>query len=792
MTFKGNEILLSIEGLLGESTFSRTWEAPLNSIISNPNLESTMDLVNIEEDTYATAVIAVVEQYTEFYRRITLPYCRRYPFRMWWLIASPPGVTCPCRGHIAVEMLTDERIKDDTTLKLVRLFQADLRVVANTGTAGIRLWTLLHDGASIMRPSIRDIEGYNSIMKWMGKIAPNIKLKLMASRLALKKMLGGSGQDCQDQSRMARLSARERRERVLDGMVERHAQTIAILRQCQDLSRDDEWLPQALASLMGAPDESFELSACLADEAEEFIVEEEELDEDEANEARELIVHEGFQEVCEEAEDPDERAVLAPLDAQGGEAHLQYCLDNLWDHAPEPTFTGSTAARCAKLVIRMRTSYKNAFLGVEFGASAKHALMIKRWVEEDRGDSTEEWFLITEKVGRATFWTLSLEMADGGVRLRFQTPAMLHHILCSMFEESPKAKIEFSIASLEWQSTYYAEVCDLTRLPLQYGAQVAPKEVEAVVEGWDGADAAEEEKLLAIEDKDGDSPTEEVEEEDASCIAFLLGLPADRPQASEFDCPGGELNDFIEATKTAMEMGGTSAELSPTQHRGGLDQLSNQAERAEQVARLCFENLSALIDSLMDGERLKHIVHKPVARTVSLLSVGDGFGGEHVRTLRWWFWDCVGRERGRWTSIDKHNAIVYAPPNAGRQLPQGTVALMHTSVAMLRHSEGLRQVLLEQVVAACRFFERAQATLDSVVVFGEAKCAVCEEIIASHVGVGEGKQCPACGVYMHTGCLDYMCRAVKMVLSRPISNEIAQMLVGNLSRCCAQSLSLPI
>ena len=143
-----------------------------------------------------------------------------------------------------------------------------------------------------MRPSIRDIEGYNSIMKWMGKIAPNIKLKLMASRLALKKMLGGSGQDCQDQSRMARLSARERRERVLDGMVERHAQTIAILRQCQDLSRD-EWLPQALASLMGAPDESFELSVCLADEAEEFIVEEEELDEDEANEARELIVHEG-------------------------------------------------------------------------------------------------------------------------------------------------------------------------------------------------------------------------------------------------------------------------------------------------------------------------------------------------------------------------------------------------------------------------------------------------------------------------------------------------------------------
>ena len=369
---------------------------------------------------------------------------------------------------------------------------------------------------------------------------------------------------------------------------------------------------------------------------------------------------------------------------------------------------------------------------------------------------------------------------------------MLHHILCSIFEESPKAKIEFSIASLEWQSTYYAEVCDLTLLPLPYGAQVAPKEVEAVVEGWDGADAAEEEKLLAIEDKDGDSPTEEVEEEDASCIAFLLGLPADRPQASEFDCPGGELNDFIEATKTAMEMGGASTELSPTQHWGGLDQPSNQAERAEQVARLCFENLSALIDSLMDGERLKHIVHKPVARTVSLLSVGDGFGGEHVRTLRWWFWDCVGRERGRWTSIDKHNVIIDAPPYRGRQLPQGTVALMHTSVAMLRHSEGLRQVLPEQVVAACRFFERAQATLDSVVVFGEAKCAACEEIIASHVGVGEGKQCPACGVYMHTGCLDYMCRAVKMVLSRPISNEIAQMLVGNLSRCCAQSLSLPI
>ena len=67
----------------------------------------------------------------------------------------------------------------DFTRKFLAMFDADLQNVADTGLCPLALFVFVLVLRSQLPSDTQDIEGMNSILQWMTKVAPTIKKSLV-------------------------------------------------------------------------------------------------------------------------------------------------------------------------------------------------------------------------------------------------------------------------------------------------------------------------------------------------------------------------------------------------------------------------------------------------------------------------------------------------------------------------------------------------------------------------------------------------------------------------------------
>ena len=72
-------------------------------------------------------------------------------------------------------------------VKLRRLFARELTVAAELGTLDPTLFTLLMDVSLVWPLDTQELEGCNSVIKYVVELSPNISWQLLSSRITLKK-----------------------------------------------------------------------------------------------------------------------------------------------------------------------------------------------------------------------------------------------------------------------------------------------------------------------------------------------------------------------------------------------------------------------------------------------------------------------------------------------------------------------------------------------------------------------------------------------------------------------------
>ena len=99
-----------------------------------------------------------------------------------------PGVAAELLGLTTVDPATDS---------VRTLCKEELRYLSKHGTfpksrdsSGSLLWAVVSSMSQIFYGETQSIEGLNSIVKLLGRRAPNISLELLSSRLTIKRLLG--------------------------------------------------------------------------------------------------------------------------------------------------------------------------------------------------------------------------------------------------------------------------------------------------------------------------------------------------------------------------------------------------------------------------------------------------------------------------------------------------------------------------------------------------------------------------------------------------------------------------
>ncbi|CAK0799584.1 unnamed protein product [Prorocentrum cordatum] len=657
--FKGKQIYEGIARLLDEESFveaagaggaglatGQVWLTPLEEVLSAPNLND--DGAGSLEELFCEAVSSALDQHAEFYRRVVQPCCQQYPFRLFYMVVSPADARCERRGRIAHELLTDAGIVDDTTMKFRAAFEAEMKQATADGTLCSRCWTLLADAASILKMSVRDVEGCNSILKWTGKVAPSIKLKLMSSRLTLKKTSGITGGD--QSSRTARRDAKERRDQLIEDMAEGHATTMAFCKSLEDRLKGaangsvdaDSYdaIPLALAAFHSNAVEALAVEdGPVGGQSDDDALATMDMDSDAEFVAADCGGH---------RDDPRGGAAAGAGGSnsdRGGEddwgdddgLELQLHGGEMMDHAPDPRFPQNILDRCAAILLSMRKSFEST-VGASFGPSSAYAVIVKHKFGEE-GEDVEEWFLVSSKVGRATFWIAPLcqnfdAVNPGGLGVvRLQRPIahrkfhwVVGHLIQQAGPRGLEVHLSFQAAQLKWDNTFQASVVD--GFPLQ---------------------CAKARKRL-----------KKVDEE--AVTKYLVSLDPGEREDLEAGCGGHDtsIEEVVEAAKVRMEMGGDEAEgdavydrprpprpraaASCDDYDGDRDELL-RVNRAKASARDSYNGLKSLLESLMSGG---HVVPEPTNKCVSLFSVASVVAGAHATSLGWWYWEDVDLGEGRW------------------------------------------------------------------------------------------------------------------------------------------------
>ncbi|CAE7519101.1 unnamed protein product, partial [Symbiodinium microadriaticum] len=119
-----------------------------------------------------------------------------YPYKLLWFVKENPLRHCTHRQGVAAELLALKTV-DAATESVRALCKEELRYLANNGTfpkprdsSGSLLWAVASSMSQFFYGETQSIEGLNSIVKLLGRRAPNISLELLSSRLTIKRLLG--------------------------------------------------------------------------------------------------------------------------------------------------------------------------------------------------------------------------------------------------------------------------------------------------------------------------------------------------------------------------------------------------------------------------------------------------------------------------------------------------------------------------------------------------------------------------------------------------------------------------
>ena len=128
----------------------------------------------------------------------------RYPMRLFWLIKSPPLVSCKHRQEVARQLLGAKPTQlEPTTRKIRHMCEDEIRHCHHTGKfdkdvrseSGPFLFCLLKSLAAMFPCDTQVIEGMNSVVKLIGRRCPSITLELLSGRLVVKRFLSGASDD---------------------------------------------------------------------------------------------------------------------------------------------------------------------------------------------------------------------------------------------------------------------------------------------------------------------------------------------------------------------------------------------------------------------------------------------------------------------------------------------------------------------------------------------------------------------------------------------------------------------
>ena len=219
------EIMHSFSDVLNST--SPRWNA-FQSILNHESQDTVHEWVSL-------LVSCALECASELHRRVEA-MTASYPAKLAWLVFTNDPVTpCDMRRKIAKELVESrpELLDEHFTRKFVSLFREDLELSKKSGCIEPMLFQLLSEAFRMLPLETQEVEGINSIVKRIVKIAPSIKLPLLSDRVLIKKALSTkilAGQTADER--------REARHDALHRCVEWHP---AAILQCGALMMEDRF-----------------------------------------------------------------------------------------------------------------------------------------------------------------------------------------------------------------------------------------------------------------------------------------------------------------------------------------------------------------------------------------------------------------------------------------------------------------------------------------------------------------------------------------------------------------------
>ena len=122
----------------------------------------------------------------------------RYPFKLFLLLARPPGTRCSDRQQIAKDVLaTQDEELECNTRKLKVQCRYDFEFLAEQGRfdlqqdGGSKLFAVVSTMAELLKGDTQLVESINSIIRLIGTRCPSIDLETMSARVTVKKAAKG-------------------------------------------------------------------------------------------------------------------------------------------------------------------------------------------------------------------------------------------------------------------------------------------------------------------------------------------------------------------------------------------------------------------------------------------------------------------------------------------------------------------------------------------------------------------------------------------------------------------------
>ena len=178
---KGTEIASEFDRLLDANALHTVWMPQLDDLLCDEDQVT---------DFVTRAVTQTLEMCVDYQRRI-LSKLRQFPCLLLWLVWKEHNCRCEERMRLCNDLLTqsEQEIGDATTLKLRRVFRAEIEVAARTGLLHQGLFNLLKHLGRLWLTDTQAIEGTNNVVKHIGALAPSISWELLSARVLVKKHL---------------------------------------------------------------------------------------------------------------------------------------------------------------------------------------------------------------------------------------------------------------------------------------------------------------------------------------------------------------------------------------------------------------------------------------------------------------------------------------------------------------------------------------------------------------------------------------------------------------------------